>query len=99
MALSWGSLSLVVVFVGESVGYALERMSQNRRVEVTSSFPQGGSEYGGYPGRIQPPPHDPADVPFEQLQIAYAVDPDDYVTPDTEAAALERLLKEGRDQL
>jgi len=68
-------------------------------VEVTTSFPQGGSEYGGYPGRIQPPPHDPVDVPYEQLQIVYATSPDDVVEPDSYEAAYARLLAEGKERL
>jgi hypothetical protein len=33
------------------------------------------SEFGGRPGLIQPPPHDPADVPSETLMQIYATDP------------------------
>lgn len=37
--------------------------------------PRKGSEYGGHPGRIQPPPHDPADSASEILGLMYATNP------------------------
>lgn len=33
------------------------------------------SEYGGYPGLIQPPPHEP--TAYEQMRIVYQLDPAD----------------------
>lgn len=36
---------------------------------------RGASEFGGRPGLIQPPPHDPADVPSETLMQIYATEP------------------------
>lgn len=44
---------------------------------MTSSFPKGGSEFGGYPGRVQPKPHDVKTSASEQLQAVYATDESD----------------------
>lgn len=41
--------------------------------------PNRGSEYGGVPGRIQPPPHDPADSASETLGLMYQTNPDGLV--------------------
>lgn len=43
---------------------------------MTTPDPNRGSEYGGVPGRIQPPPHDPADSASETLGLLYATNPD-----------------------
>lgn len=48
------------------------------------------SEYGGVPGRIQPPPHDVANSPHEQLSLIYSTDPAD--PEDGIDAALNREL-------
>lgn len=37
--------------------------------------PNRGSEFGGVPGRIQPPPHDPADSASETLGLIYGTNP------------------------
>lgn len=64
---------------------------------ATTPDPNKGSEYGGVPGRVQPPPHDVADWPSEILGRVYATnkdgvvsdrtsyvpDPDDPFVPDT----------------
>lgn len=39
------------------------------------TYPRGGSEYGGYPGLVQPEPHDVHDSASEQLMLAYLTDP------------------------
>lgn len=58
-------------------------------------FPTGGSEYGGYAGRIQPDPHpfgDGEGDAAEQLQAAFATDPAD------ESSTPERVVEEWRRQ-
>lgn len=42
---------------------------------MTSPDPNKGSEFGGVAGRIQPPPHDPADHPSEVLGLIYSTNP------------------------
>jgi hypothetical protein len=42
---------------------------------VSSPFPRGGSEYGGVPGLIQPPPHDIKDSAYEQASLAVRSEP------------------------
>jgi len=54
------------------------------------TFPKGGSEYGGYPGPYQPAPHDVADVPYEQLNLATQTDPSD------EESSVETVLEAHR---
>lgn len=34
-----------------------------------------GSEFGGMPGIIQPPPHEPADVPYEVRSMMVRTNP------------------------
>lgn len=34
------------------------------------TYPKGGTEYGGYPGLVQPLPHDVKDSATEQLMLA-----------------------------
>lgn len=41
------------------------------------TYPKGGSEYLGYPGLVQPEPHDVMDVAAEQLMLAQLSDPAD----------------------
>lgn len=38
------------------------------------TYPRGGSEYGGYPGLIQPLPHDITKEADEQLMLAQLTD-------------------------
>lgn len=53
------------------------------------TYPKGGSEYGGYPGLVQPEPHDPNKVASEQLMLTYLTDPaDEGSTPETVADAI-----------
>lgn len=42
---------------------------------MTTPDPNRGSEFGGVGGRIQPPPHDPADSASETLGMIYATNP------------------------
>ena len=61
---------------------------------MAENFPKGGSEYGGYPGLIQPAPHDPSDSPTEQLMLTYLTDPSDSTSgPEV---VLGSVLKEGK---
>lgn len=58
------------------------------------TYPKGGSEYGGYPGLIQPEPHNPKDVASEQLMLTYLTDPaDEQSTPERVADELRRQGK------
>lgn len=41
------------------------------------TYPKGGAEYGGYPGLIQPEPHEITSSATEQLMLAYLSDPAD----------------------
>lgn len=41
------------------------------------TYPRGGSEYGGFPGLIQPEPHDIRTSAAEQLMLAQMTDPAD----------------------
>lgn len=53
------------------------------------TFPKGGSEYGGYPGLIQPPPHDPEDSSVEMLTLTVRSNPDDEGSGPLTVAAQE----------
>jgi hypothetical protein len=59
------------------------------------TYPKGGSEYGGYPGLIQPEPHDVANSATEQLMLMKlaSTDPSDEDSPDQVA---ERIRAQGR---
>jgi len=47
------------------------------------TYPKGGSEYGGFPGLIQPEPHDVKKSAHEQLMLAQLTDPaDEASTPE-----------------
>lgn len=49
---------------------------------VSTEDPERGSEFGGVPGLIQPPPHNPS--ASERLSMIYAIDPlDDGSRPDS----------------
>lgn len=41
------------------------------------TYPRGGTEYGGYPGFIQPEPHDIRMNAGEQLALEHLTDPAD----------------------
>lgn len=41
------------------------------------TYPRGGSEYGGYPGLVQPEPHDVRKDAREQLMAMQLTDPAD----------------------
>jgi hypothetical protein len=41
------------------------------------TYPRGGSEYGGFPGLVQPEPHDISKDATEQLQLMHLTDPAD----------------------
>lgn len=42
---------------------------------ISNQDPKRGSEYGGVDRPIQPPPHDPANVPHETLMMIQATNP------------------------
>ena len=42
---------------------------------TSEAKPETGTEYGGVDGLIQPPPHDPVNVPRESLAQIYATNP------------------------
>lgn len=59
---------------------------------MAESFPKGGSEYGGLPGLVQPPPHDIAESPWEQAMLALRTDAaDPFSSPETVLAEDLRL--------
>lgn len=61
------------------------------------TYPSGGSEYGGYPGVVQPAPHDIEDVPYEMLNLTTQTDPSD---PEANAGTVaEAHRKAGRGRL
>lgn len=61
---------------------------------MTASFPKGGSEYGGYPGLIQPEPHSVSDSAEEQLLSVYRTDPAEATsTPEEEVSKIRRQAK------
>lgn len=58
------------------------------------TYPRGGSEYGGFPGLVQPEPHDVKKDAQEQLMLAQlteAADPADSIE-----AATDRVRAQGR---
>jgi hypothetical protein len=61
------------------------------------TYPQGGSEYGGYPGLVQPAPHDIEEVPYELLNLVTRTDPSDPAADANTVAETER--KQGRSRL
>lgn len=74
--------------------YGLEPISDNTRIvppigsrdilTPTTTYREG-SEYGGVPGLVQPPPHVP--TASERLRQVYAISPeDDGTRPDSVAA-------------
>lgn len=58
------------------------------------TYPRGGSEYGGYPGLVQPEPHQIADDVTEMLTLAYLTDPAD-ASSSVEAVA-DDIRRQGR---
>lgn len=59
------------------------------------TYPKGGTEYGGYPGLIQPEPHPVGDgkgLASEQLMMLYATDPAD--PADTVEKATDRVRQQ-----
>lgn len=61
---------------------------------MSAPFPKGGTEYGGYPGLIQPEPHDITSSASEQLMLAQLTDPADE-TSSVESVA-EDVRRQGR---
>lgn len=53
---------------------------------MTQPDPRKGSEYGGHPGLIQPPPHDPADSASETRFLAMRTNHDGVVAGQTYVA-------------
>lgn len=50
-----------------------------------------GSEYGGVPGSIQPPPHSVLDSVAEQVRLVYLTDPADPTSsPEKEYARIQK---------
>lgn len=67
------------------------------------TYPRGGSEYGGYPGLVQPEPHDITTDAGEQLMLAYLTDPADPSSSVESVAddirrqgAIDRIKQHGR---
>lgn len=61
------------------------------------TFPSGGSEYGGYPGLIQPAPHDPEDSSAEMATLTVRSDPDDEASGPLTVAEADRVR--GKERL
>jgi hypothetical protein len=61
------------------------------------TFPQGGTEFGGYPGLVQPAPHDPEDVASEQLSALYGTDPG--VETSSPEGVIAQRRRDGRARL
>jgi hypothetical protein len=58
------------------------------------TFPKGGSEYGGYPGLVQPEPHDVRDEAHEQMMAVYMTDSaDETSTPEK---VIDGIRRQGR---
>jgi len=58
------------------------------------TYPRGGSEYGGYPGLVQPEPHDVRTSAKEQLMLAQlteSADPSDGIEQ-----AADRIRRQAR---
>lgn len=58
------------------------------------TYPRGGTEYGGYPGLVQPEPHEVKNSATEQLMLAQlteAADPADGIEQ-----AADRIRQQGR---
>jgi hypothetical protein len=64
------------------------------------TYPRGGSEYGGFPGLIQPPPHDPTKDARESLMLLKFTDPaDETSTPEKVAdGIIQQARKDGGKQ-
>lgn len=60
------------------------------------TYPRGGSEYGGFPGLVQPAPHDPEDVGYEMLNLTTRTDPSDETATPLSQAEAERADGRGR---
>ena len=61
------------------------------------TYPRGGSEFGGYPGLIQPEPHKVSDSATEQLMLTYLTDTDDASsTPESVADAIRAQSRKDR---
>lgn len=56
------------------------------------TYPKGGSEYGGFPGFIQPEPHDIRDSASEQLSLMVQTDAAD------ESSSIESVADDIRQQ-
>lgn len=64
---------------------------------MSSAFPRGGSEYGGYPGLIQPLPHEVENSPTEQIMLAYLTDPaDETSSPESVADDIRKQARADR---
>lgn len=59
------------------------------------TFPEGGTEFGGYPGVVQPKPHELKS--YEVLNNATQSDPSD--PESSELSVAEEHRKAGRDRL
>jgi hypothetical protein len=58
------------------------------------NFPRGGTEYGGYPGLVQPEPHDVRKDGPEQLMLAQMTEPAD--ASDGIEQTADRVRTQGR---
>lgn len=58
------------------------------------TYPKGGSEYGGFPGLIQPEPHDVKKSAHEQLMASYLTDEGD--VNSTVESVVDGIRKQGK---
>lgn len=63
---------------------------------MTNPIRDGATEFGGWPGRVQPEPHDILDVPYEQLNLAVRSDPSDATSNASTVRAREQTEAEKR---
>lgn len=63
---------------------------------MAGKMPPGGSEYGGYPGLIQPEPHKWEESASEQLSLAFKTDSTEVESSPGSVAEELRKEAEGR---
>jgi hypothetical protein len=64
------------------------------RKAAVVTYPRGGSEYGGFPGLVQPEPHKIEDSATEMLTLAYQTDPAE--ASDGVEQAADRIRRQAR---
>ena len=86
-AFSWYCDNRQKLLCLRSIEYAYERW-------CVVTYPRGGSEYGGFPGLVQPKPHEIEDSSVEMLTLAYQTEPADAMDGVEQAA--DRIRAQGR---